>query len=199
MPETRVASCGMGLCNGTRRVRRAAVMVTAVASVLAASGCGAIVGTSEAQEIARINVSSPDLREGRPLPRQFSCQGTQGSPPLRWSSRPLEEAETVAIVVDSNSAESSGVYWVLYNIPATTTELGPNAAEDPPEGSGQATVTSGKAGYEPPCVVKGAYRFSVYTLRGKVEEEHSDSLSDVLRRIADLTIARGRLTAVNIE
>ncbi|TXK43602.1 YbhB/YbcL family Raf kinase inhibitor-like protein [Nonomuraea sp. C10] len=174
-------------------------MVTAVASVLTVSGCGTIIGTSEAQEIARINVSSPDLREGRPLPRQFSCQGSQGSPPLRWSSRPLEEAETVAIVVDSNSAESSGVYWVLYNIPATTTELGPNAAESPPEGSGQAKVTSGKAGYEPPCVGKGTYRFSVYTLSGKVDVEEGASLSTVLKRIADRTIARGRLTAVNIE
>ncbi|MFG1942764.1 YbhB/YbcL family Raf kinase inhibitor-like protein [Nonomuraea sp. NPDC048826] len=180
-------------------MRRAAVIGTAVASALAVSGCGTIIGTSEAQEIARINVSSPDLREGRPLPRQFSCQGAQGSPPLRWSSRPLDEAATVAIVVDSNSAESSGVYWVLYNIPATTTELGPNAAESPPEGSGQATVTSGKAGYEPPCVSKGTYRFSVYTLKGKVEVQEGASLSEVLRRIADLTIARGRLTAVNIE
>jgi Raf kinase inhibitor-like YbhB/YbcL family protein len=189
----------MGLCNRTRRVGRAAVSVTAVASLLALSGCGTIIGTSEAQEIARINVSSPDLREGKPLPRQFSCQGNQGSPPLRWSSRPLEEAETVAIVVDSNSAESSGVYWVLYNIPATTTELGPNAAESPPEGSAQAPVTSGRKGYEPPCVPKGTYRFSVYTLKGRVGEEDSQSLSDVLRKIADLTIARGRLTVVDIE
>ncbi|MDA0634968.1 YbhB/YbcL family Raf kinase inhibitor-like protein [Nonomuraea sp. MCN248] len=180
-------------------MRRAAVLVTAVASALVVSGCGAIIGTSEAEEIARINVSSPDLREGRPLPRQFSCKGDQGSPPLRWSSRPLEEAETVAIVADSNSAESSGVYWVLYNIPASMTELGPNASESPPEGSGQAKVTSGKAGYDPPCAPEGAYRFSVYTLKGEVEAQEDAALSEVLRRIADLTIARGRLTAVNIE
>lgn len=193
----------MGLCNRTGRLRRTAVVVTAVTAALSSSGCGTIIGTSEAKEIARINVSSPELREGRPLPRQHSCHGDQGSPPLRWSHQPLPEAKTVAIVVDSYSPSESAVHWVLYNIPATVTELGPNAAASPPEGSAQARVTGGKAGYQPPCPSEGApestYRFSVYTLNRKVEVPEGAPLSEVLKEIASRTIARGRLTAVNVE
>ncbi|WP_406675447.1 YbhB/YbcL family Raf kinase inhibitor-like protein [Nonomuraea sp. N2-4H] len=88
------------------------------------------------------------------MPREYSCKGDQGSPPLRWSSQPLSEARSIAIVVDSHTGSDSAVHWVIYNIPATTTELGPNAAADPPEGSGQAKVTSGREGYEPPCEEK---------------------------------------------
>ncbi|WP_223166304.1 YbhB/YbcL family Raf kinase inhibitor-like protein [Nonomuraea sp. SYSU D8015] len=172
-------------------------------ALLATSGCGSFfgsfIGRSQAQDIARINVSSPELRDGKPLPREYSCRGTQGSPPLRWSSQPLSQAKSIAIVVDSHTPSEAAVYWVLYNIPATTTELGPNAAAEPPEGSGQARVTSGKAGYEPPCKEKGSYRFTVYTLDGKVDPGKGSSLPEILKQIADQTIARGRLTAVDIE
>ncbi len=174
-------------------------MVTAVTSAFTLSGCSAIFGRSEASDIARINVSSPDLREGKPLPRQHSCKGTVGSPALRWSSRPLPDAKSIAIVVDSHTPSEPAVHWVIYNIPATTTELGPGAAESPPEGSGQAKVTSGKTGYQPPCEPGGSYRFSVYTLSGKVTDDEGAPLSEILKQIADRTIARGRLTAVNIE
>ncbi len=167
--------------------------------MLASTGCGAIFGRSEASEIAGINISSPDLREGKPLPRQHSCKGSQGSPALRWSSQPLSKAKSVAIVVDSHTPATSAVHWVLYNIPPTTTELGPGAAESLPEGSSQARVTSGKVGYEPPCNDEGTYRFSVYTLSGRVKVSEGAPLSEVLKKIADQTIARGRLTVVDIE
>jgi Raf kinase inhibitor-like YbhB/YbcL family protein len=188
----------MGLCNTATRLRRIAVSVTAVMTASTLSGCTSLIGRSQAQDIAEINVSSPELRDGKPLPREYSCQGDQGSPPLRWSSQPLSDAKSIAVVVDSHTTASAGVYWVLYNIPATTTELGPNAAAEPPSGSGQATVTSGKVGYQPPCN-PGSYRFTVYTLDGKVDVKKDDTLPVILKQIADRTIARGRLTAVNIE
>lgn len=188
----------MGLCNAATRMRHAAVSVTAVASAFALSACGGFIGRSQAQDIAEINVSSPELRDGHPLPRDYTCRGGQGSPPLRWSSQPLSDARSIAIVVDSHTASDAAVHWVLFNIPATTTELGPNAAADPPEGTGQARATSGKAGYDPPCA-SGSYRFTVYTLKGKVDPERGESLPEILKQIADQTIARGRLTAVDIE
>ncbi|QYC43665.1 putative kinase inhibitor [Nonomuraea coxensis DSM 45129] len=189
----------MGLCNTATRLRRITVTVTAVAAAFALTGCGSLIGRSQAKDIAEINVSSPELRDGKPLPREYSCQGSQSSPPLRWSSQPLSEAKSIAIVVDSHTSSDAAVHWVLYNIPATTTELGPNAAEDPPEGSGQAKVTSGKTGYDPPCRTPGSYRFTVYTLGGKVDPAAGSTLPEILKQIADQTIASGRLTAVDIE
>ncbi|MEV0380876.1 YbhB/YbcL family Raf kinase inhibitor-like protein [Nonomuraea sp. NPDC050643] len=167
-------------------------------AAFALSGCGSFIGRSQAKDISEINVSSPKLREGKPLPREYSCRGDQSSPPLRWSSQPLSEAKSIAIVVDGHTTSDSAVHWVLYNIPATTTELGANAAADPPEGTGQATVTGGKAGYQAPCPQSGNYRFSVYMLDGKVDPKKG-SLPEILKQIADQTIARGRLTAVNVE
>ncbi|MEV5328481.1 YbhB/YbcL family Raf kinase inhibitor-like protein [Nonomuraea fastidiosa] len=182
-------------------MRRVAAIVTAMGVAFASAGCGSLgfIGRSQAKDIAEINVTSPELREGKPLPREYSCKGDQGSPPLRWSSQPLSEARSIAIVVDSHTGSDSAVHWVIYNIPATTTELGPNAAADPPEGSGQAKVTSGREGYEPPCEEKAGYRFTVYTLNDRVELDEGPELPQILKEIAGKTIARGRLTAVGIE
>ncbi|WP_344875266.1 YbhB/YbcL family Raf kinase inhibitor-like protein [Nonomuraea antimicrobica] len=179
-------------------MRRIAVTVTAVSVAFSLSGCAALgfVGRSQAKDLAEVNVASPELAEGKPLPREYSCRGDQGSPPLRWSSQPLSEAKSIAIVVDSHTSSIPAVHWVLFNIPATTTELGPNASAEPPEGTGQAKVTSGKVGYEPPCEPGASYRFTVYTLNGKVDPAKSAELSEVLKEIADMTIARGRLTVV---
>ncbi|WP_246148528.1 YbhB/YbcL family Raf kinase inhibitor-like protein [Nonomuraea turkmeniaca] len=179
-------------------MRRIGVTVTTVVAAFALSGCGSFIGRSQALDIAEINVSSPELRDGKPLPREFSCRGGRTSPPLRWSSQPLADAKSIAIVVDSRDSSAATVNWVLYNVPATTTELGPNAAEDPPEGTGQARVTSGKTGYDPPCK-PGSYRFTVYTLNAKVDVKEGAPLPEILKKIADQTIARGRLTAVDIE
>ncbi|MEV0821093.1 YbhB/YbcL family Raf kinase inhibitor-like protein [Nonomuraea rubra] len=182
-------------------MRRFAVSVTAAAVALSLSGCSSLsfIGRSQAQDIAEMNVTSPELREGKPLPSEYSCGSDQGSPPLRWSSQPLQGAKSIAIVVDSHTPARSAVHWVLYDIPATTTELGPNAAADPPGGTGQARVTSGRVGYEPPCEKEASYRFTVYTLSGKVGLAAGSPLPAVLKKIAEQTIARGRLTAVNIQ
>ncbi|WP_246266871.1 YbhB/YbcL family Raf kinase inhibitor-like protein [Nonomuraea typhae] len=190
----------MGLRFTASRVRRAAVCLTAVAMSLAMTGCALLPGRSLARDIGQLNVTSPELREDKPLPREYSCKGNQGSPPLRWSGESLLEAKSIAIVLDTHTGSNAAVNWVVYNIPPDWTELGPNAAEAlPDEDTGQAKVTSGKVGYEPPCDDKGTYRFSVYALDERVSVSGGAPLPEVLKSIADRTIARGRLTVVNIE
>lgn len=184
----------------------------AVALVVGASGCSVLRGgASAARELPQINVSSPEIRQGGPLPSAYTCAGGKGSPPLRWSSQPLKNAKTFAVVVDDNSASSQAVHWIIYNIDHRTTVLAPGIPPEgttspdgvkAPEEATQALLPDGTRGYSPPCGKppgKGTYRFSVYALSGKVQAREGDSLSQILHRIADLTIARGRLTAVNIE
>ncbi|MFI6904962.1 YbhB/YbcL family Raf kinase inhibitor-like protein [Nonomuraea sp. NPDC050394] len=190
----------MGLRYTATRVRRAVVLAAAVALALASSGCALLPGRSMAKDIGQLNVTSPELREGKPLPREYSCKGNQGSPPLRWSGEPLPGAKSIAIVLDTHTGTNPAVNWVVYNIPPDWTELGPNATEAlPDDDTGQAKVTSGKEGYEPPCDDKATYRFSVYALDEPVTVEGGASLPKVLKNIADRTIARGRLTVVHIE
>ncbi|MFD0665167.1 YbhB/YbcL family Raf kinase inhibitor-like protein [Thermocatellispora tengchongensis] len=114
---------------------------------------------------------------------------------------PSPETKSVAIVVDDdNATEGAQVHWVLYNIDYRTTEIGENVVKDGlPEGSVQGPTSSGKVGYSPPCRPSDNYRFTVYALNAKINLPKDATLSETLKRIADRTIARGRLTTVHIE
>ncbi|WP_311931925.1 YbhB/YbcL family Raf kinase inhibitor-like protein [Microbispora sp. H11081] len=141
-------------------------------------------------------MSSPQFRDGAPLPDDYSCKGGQGNPPLRWSG--TSGAKSVALVVDdSNPLSGPEVHWVVFDIDPATTELGMN---DVPRGARQGRTTSGKVGYAPPCRPGGSYRFTVYALNAKeLGLEQGADLTRTLESIASHTIARGRLTANTIE
>ncbi|GII97573.1 YbhB/YbcL family Raf kinase inhibitor-like protein [Sinosporangium siamense] len=181
--------------------RRAAFVAAVTALGVGLSGCG-ILGKSNSDTVTmpEFVVSSPQIRNGGSLPAGYSCSGNQGNPPIRWSRVP-PETKSIAIVVDDSAVESSQVHWVLYDIDPGTTEVPENITESPPEGVTQAHNSRGTPTYQPPCNPQGTYRFSVYALRKKVvdgSESAPLALDDALKRIASQTIARGRLTAVNI-
>jgi Raf kinase inhibitor-like YbhB/YbcL family protein len=200
--QIRVASTGMGQPMTSAQAWRAAVR-TAAASTLAfaVTGCGILGNSSPTDEpLSSISVSSPRLSEGAPLPVGYSCKGRLGSPPLRWSGVPSPQTKSMAVVVDDDNAQvGAAVHWVLYNIDPRTTELGENIGENPPAGARQGPTSDGKVGYSPPCRPDDNYRFTVYALSAKVNLKEGALLSETLQRIADRTIASGRLTAVHIE
>ncbi|MEV0583575.1 YbhB/YbcL family Raf kinase inhibitor-like protein [Nonomuraea sp. NPDC050310] len=194
--------------------RRAIATLAAAVLVVCVAGCSVLRGNaSAARELLQINVSSPEIRPGGPLPAEYTCEGGKGSPMLTWSSQPLKDAKTFAVVVDDNSAPDQAVHWIIYNIDHRTTVLAagipaegatsPDGTKAPEEAT-QAQLLDGTRGYSAPCRKPagegpGNYRFSVYALSGKVATEEGDTISKILHKIAELTIARGRLTAVDIE
>jgi Raf kinase inhibitor-like YbhB/YbcL family protein len=173
---------------------RAGRVAVAAAAAVTATGCG-ILGGGSPGNLDVISVSSPTFRDGASLPLGYSCKGGMGNPPLRWSG--TSGAKSVALVVDDNNKRTGAeVHWVVFNIDPNTTELGEN---DVPRGALEAKTTYGKVGYAPPCHADGSYRFTVYALDAKLDLQQGAPLSETLERIADHTIARGRLTATNIE
>ncbi|MBB2911850.1 hypothetical protein FHS43_003123 [Streptosporangium becharense] len=150
---------------------------------------------AERSRLEPISVSSPRVRDGGPLPSDYSCKGSAGNPPLRWSRVP-EGTKSVAIVVDSNARYDGEVNWVVFDIDPRTNELAEGSV---PAGAMEGNTTTGRAGYNPPCNAQENYRFTVYALDAKVSLSQGASLGQALRSIADKTIAWGRLTTANIE
>jgi Raf kinase inhibitor-like YbhB/YbcL family protein len=177
-----------------KKSARAGWAAVVTATALTASGCG-ILGGGAPRNLDVISVSSPRFRDGAPLPNDYSCNGGMGNPPLRWSG--TSGAKSVALVVDDNNPRSGAeVHWVVFNIDPDTTELAENGV---PRGALQGKTTYGKVGYAPPCHANGSYRFTVYALDARLDLPQGAPLSETLERIADHTIARGRLTATDIE
>lgn len=169
----------------------------AAAFVVVSSGCGMVGSSASADrlQLEPINVSSPRLKDGAPLPSDYSCNGSVGNPPLRWSGVP-DSTKSVAIVADNNARAGGEVNWVVFDIDPRTNELAENSV---PVGAVEGSTTGGKVGYSPPCRARENYRFTVYALDGKVDLKKGASLDKTLKSIADKTIAWGRLTTAHIE
>jgi Raf kinase inhibitor-like YbhB/YbcL family protein len=161
-------------------------------------GCG-LLGKPPPRSAAApltMSVTSPDFT-GHIIPAAFTCDGTdQSTPSIFWSGAPIG-TRSIAVVVDDSAAPiSPRVYWMVYDISNSTTDLPLGTA---PPHARVAQNSAGKAGYELPCPVGSphSYRFTVYALNtffGSALPADSQLLT-AWTMIAQHVIARGTFTA----
>ena len=67
-----------------------------------------------------ITVTSPAFAANGPIPKHYTGEGDDVSPPLAWSGIP-EGAKELALICDDPDAPTATpwVHWVLYNLPPT--------------------------------------------------------------------------------
>ncbi|MFW6053791.1 MAG: YbhB/YbcL family Raf kinase inhibitor-like protein [Persicimonas sp.] len=135
-----------------------------------------------------------ELRSGAfdrnsPIPKKYTCDGEDISPPLFWSQGPEGTRSYVVICEDPDAPSGVFKHWGVYNIPADETSLVedlPPRTED--EGIMQAENDFQNVGYGGPCPPKdhGAhhYHFRVLALKvGELEFDHTPSI-DELEKLA---------------
>lgn len=71
-----------------------------------------------------IQVSSNAFKAGAPIPKKYSEDGEDVSPPLAWQNVP-EGTKELALICDDPDAPTPEpwVHWILYKIPADVREL----------------------------------------------------------------------------
>jgi Raf kinase inhibitor-like YbhB/YbcL family protein len=111
-------------------------------------------------------LSSSAFRDGSWTPKQHTCEGADISPPLAWTQPPANTKTLALICDDPDAPRGVWVHWVLYNLPAKTTELPEQVPKDPQLASGaiQGLNDFGKIGYGGPCPPPGAPHHYIFTL-----------------------------------
>lgn len=117
----------------------------------------------ESMAKSSFSVTSSAFTEGKAIPKRYTCDGENISPDLAWSGAP-EGTQSFAIIVDDPDAPAkTWVHWIVYNIPATTTQLSSST-----DTTSFATGLNdfGNTQYGGPCPPSGThrYRFTVYAL-----------------------------------
>ena len=90
----------------------------------------------------------------------FGCEGENVSPQLSWEHAPAGTKSFALTMYDPMAPTGSGWWhWVMFNIPATETELVAGAGDTDknlaPAGSIQSLNDYGKTGYGGPCPPEG--------------------------------------------
>src|ERR1700694_5731745 len=97
------------------------------------------------------SIASSAFANGTAIPRRYTCDDADISPPLAWNGVPRGTRALALIVDDPDAPARTWVHWVLYDVPATITALRENAMKtDQPkelEGAAQGKNDFKRVGY----------------------------------------------------
>ena len=147
-----------------------------------------LLGGAAAAQAGGFTLASPTVKPNSTLTeaqvyKGFGCEGRNVSPALKWSGAPSGTKSFAVTVYDPDAPTGSGWWhWVVYNIPASVTELpeGAGGADGKglPAGAVQGRTDFGSAGFGGACPPPGdkphRYIFTVYALKTDKIEAPAD-------------------------
>jgi Raf kinase inhibitor-like YbhB/YbcL family protein len=116
-----------------------------------------------------IEVTSTAFQQGMSVPKQYTGDGADQSPPLRWSEPPSGTKSIALICDDPDAPRGTWVHWVLFNLPIQNRELeeGVPTTATLSSRAKQGKNDFGNIGYGGPAPPKGKahrYFFKLYAL-----------------------------------
>jgi Raf kinase inhibitor-like YbhB/YbcL family protein len=113
-----------------------------------------------------IQITSTAFSLGGKIPRIYTCDDQNVSPPLAWTGVPTNTVSLALIMDDPDAPSGTWVHWVLYNLPPATSSL-----EQGKNGGGTDGKNDfNKIGYGGPCPPRGSnhqYFIKIYALDSK--------------------------------
>jgi Raf kinase inhibitor-like YbhB/YbcL family protein len=167
-----------------------------------------ISGPAEAQTTPhKLIVESPALKTGEPMPRDYTPDGRNISPPLEWRNLPPGTRRIAVVCADFGAgAPPPWVHWIIYNIPATATGLPAGLPIDPaaPMPAGLAGAVQGLNGWRrpiyrgpaPPAGAPHIYYFTVYALDTDRDFEPNLTRPELLEAMSGHIIGRGEVVPI---
>jgi len=110
-------------------------------------------------------LTSDAYREHGEIPKRYTCDGADVSPPLQWSGLPAGTKSLALIIDDPDAPDPAAprmiwVHWVLYDLPPDTGGLPEAVAPDElPRQTRQGTNNWNRTGYGGPCPPVGRHRY----------------------------------------
>jgi hypothetical protein len=142
-------------------------------------------------------IDSPAFADGQAIHRQYTCDGEDKSPEIRFHGVP-EGTRSLALVCDDPDAPGkTWVHWVIYDIPADATAL-PEAVptdEKLKSGARQGRNDFGRVGYGGPCPPRGPahrYFFKAYALDARLDLPAGKTKAELLKAVEGHVLAEAK-------
>lgn len=145
----------------------------------------------------KMTITSTAFSDGGMIPKDYTCDGKDISPPLAWTNVPKGTKSLAIICDDPDAPAGTWVHWVLFNIPTTVNELPKNI---PPvkvfeNGAKHGINDFQKFGYGGPCPPSGTHRyyFKLYALDVKLMQQPGMTKAVLLNAMQDHILAKAQL------
>lgn len=103
-----------------------------------------------------LSLASPAFADGKRIPKEYTCEGGDTSPPLRWSGAPKGTRSFLLVCNDPDAPGGLWHHWALYDLPPERDALAEGEGRDGPgHGARQAINDFKRPGYGGPCPPHG--------------------------------------------
>lgn len=109
-----------------------------------------------------MEIQSPEFEQHQTIPKKFTCEGRDVSPPLAFKDIPKGTKSLALIMDDPDAPMGTFDHWIVWNIPSNTTKLEEGAIL---QNQGRNHFRENR--YRGPCPPKGSphrYFFKLYAL-----------------------------------
>ncbi|UYM05138.1 YbhB/YbcL family Raf kinase inhibitor-like protein [Solicola gregarius] len=169
----------------------AAALLALTTGTVSAQG-SAPSASPEAKGAKQITVTSKAFHQGAKIPKKYTCDGADVSPPLKWRHIPKRAKKLALVVDDPDAPGGTWTHWVVLDIAKSTrgSRIG-----KVPKGGVQAKNSWGDAAYGGPCPPSGThrYRFKLYALDHATGLRRGAPLKRALRAVSKHAIKHGKL------
>lgn len=143
------------------------------------------------QEVSNMKITSPAFNHNENIPSKYTCDGENISPPLKFSEVPKDTKILALIMDDPDAPVGTFVHWIIWNTPATTTEIKEGEGISYPQGSND----FGKQRYGGPCPPSGTHRyfFKLYALDTELNLQPGATKQDLLEAMEGHIIEKAEL------
>ena len=179
------------------RTPKPAALLAATILVVA-SACASAPGDHPSNEESTMatpvmfTLTSTAFADGGAIPRKYTCDAADVSPPLAWAGAPAGTAAYALLVTDPDAR--GFVHWVAVDIPGSATGLAEGATGTAAAGL-EGRTDFGRTGWGGPCPPSGTHRyvFELYALTAPLGLAVRPSADEVRRALAGRTLGKATL------
>jgi hypothetical protein len=175
-------------------MRKQLFSITLLVALPAVAGAGPITMNSPVPPTPsrlELQVTSSAFVAHQPIPPEFTCDGTETSPPLAWSTVPRDTKSVAILVDDPDTSHGSFTHWLVTGISPINNSL--PAGVSLSQGAVAAKNSKGETGYTGPCPPAGRHRYYFHVFALDTVIAAPATKLDFLREIDGHVLADGQL------
>ena len=151
-----------------------------------------------------MELKSSAFEDGQPIPKKYTGDGKDVSPPLNWEEPPAGTTEFAILVQDLDSQRDEPFYhWIMFGIPGAVRSF-PEAV--PKDGRGNLLIARQGTnsfsydnwGYRGPAPLDGSgvhrYQFTLYALSKRLSLFPGASGAEFVRGVRPIVLEQATLT-----
>ena len=151
----------------------------------------------ERKDTINMEIKSPAFENEGMIPSEYTCDGKNISPQIKWENIP-DHTKSLALICDDPDAPAGDwVHWVIFNIPPDVTELEENIplSKELKNGAVQGLNDFRKNGYGGPCPPSGTHRyyFKLFALDKMLAPDANAKKQDLLDAMQGHILAQAQI------